>query len=445
MKQNFRGWTTVYSFTFRQSTKGVGFKLVTVLIALLIIGAITVATIVNAKPDTKEAKEASPIKTVYVLDNSGLLPTDYKALNPKLSTDQFKGISYEELTGKSREDAVAAAASSKENIAVIITTTDTGFELEAVIPAKSTITKGQASDLVKQMTTSFETSKLMQSGLSNEQLTTALTPEVTSYSDIGENTDPAVYAIKLITPMLFCLMFYMMIILYGQTVSKSVSTEKTSKLMETLLTSVHPYALISGKILAVTSIALLQFISWIASVFIGLYGADVIAHAIYPQYQSSVMVVLDFLRDNIGNTALSPAAIILTILFFCIGFLFYCVIAGMAGCMVSKPEDTASAQQIFVMPLVISFLVTYLAPMSENDMLTKVIRYIPFTAPLCVPSDMLTGTIGLGEGFLTLALLVAFTLLLIMLSGRIYKGLILYSGEKLSLKTIGNVLRSNTN
>lgn len=444
MKQNFRGWTSVFSFTFKQSTKGFSFKFVTIIIALLIIGGIVAANVIVAKPDEVKTAEASTIKTVYVLDNSGLLPTDFKSNNPELSTEQFNKITYVSVTNQSKEEVIAAAAKdSEQSIALIITSNDQGFEIEAAIPTGSTITKGQAQSLLDEMSTAFDNNKLMQSGLSPELLTLVLMPTVTSYSDIGENNSVIASVIKVVAPMLFSFMLYMMLILYGQTISKSVSSEKTSKLMETLLTSIHPYALIAGKVLAVTSMALLQFVSWILAGFVGLYGGNVIAHALYPDYQNSVITVINFLKDNIGETALSLPAVLLAIIFFCIGFLFYCVIAGLAGCMVSKPEDVASTQQLFVFPIIISWLVVYFAPLSRNDGLMKVARFIPFTSPFSVPSDLITGTIGLGEGIIALAILAVFTFLFTMLSGRLYKGLILYSGQKLSIKTIGGILKSS--
>lgn len=444
MKDNFRGWTSVYSFTFRQSTKGAGFKAVTTLIALLIIGIIVTVNIIVAKPDKKEVAETSPIKTVYILDNSGLQPTDFKAMNPELSTDQFKNIKFENVTEGSREDVIKTAeADSDKSIAVIIAKSDAGYEIEATIPTKSTISKGQAKAVVKCLGAGFETSKLMQSGLSEEQLKAVLTPSVTSYADIGENTSEVAFAIKIIAPMLFSFMLYMMLLIFGQTVSKSVSTEKTSKLMETLLTSVHPYALITGKVLAVTTMAILQFVTWLAAGFVGLYGGDAIAHSMYPEYKSTVITVINFLKDNIGETAMTPPAVILAIIFFCVGFLFYCVMAGLAGCMVSKPEDVASTQALFQFPIIISWLVVYLAPVVGNDTLVSVARYIPFTAPFSVPVDLITGSIGITQGIITLAILSLFTFLFIMLSGRLYKGLILYSGQKVSLKAIGNVLKNN--
>ncbi len=443
MNNNFRGWNAVFGFTFRQATKGLSFKLVTTLISVLIIGAFVILNVIVAKPDGKDTPENSPIKTVFVLDNSGLQPTDFKAYNPELSTERFQNIAFTNVTEGDRIAVIAkAAADSDASIAVIITATQEGYELEAAIPSGSTITKEQAQDVLALMQTSFESSKLMQSGLTMEQLTTVLKPISTSYSDIGESKNMIAYVIRMIAPMVFGLVLYMMLILHGQAVSKSVSTEKTSKLVETLLTSIHPYALITGKVLAVTTMAVMQFVIWIVSGAIGLYGGNLVAKQIYPEYQNSVITIINFLRDNIGETALTIPSIILAIIIFCIGFLFYCVIAGMAGCMVSKPEDTSTAQALLIFPVLISWLISYMAPVMENEAITTAIRYIPFTIPFCIPAELITGTIGYVQGIISLSILAVFSLLIIMLSARIYKGLILYNGEKVSFKLIGNVLRN---
>jgi ABC-type Na+ efflux pump permease subunit len=444
MKQNFRGWINVFNFTFRQATKGVSFRLVTILVTFIIIGACIVVNIIAAKPNDKDTVEISPVKSVYVLDDSGLQPTDFKAVNPQFSEEQFNNIEFITVTGKSREEVIkTAAAASTESIAVVITRNDTGYEIEAVVPDGSSISKGQAQALLGLIQAGFETGKLLQSGLTVDQLTTVMKPVMTSYADIGENTSIIATVIKIVAPMLFGFILYMMLILYGQTISKSVSTEKTSKLMETLLTSIHPYALITGKILAVTSMALLQFVTWILAVVVGLYGGNAAAHAIYPEYQNSVISIINFLKDNIGETAMTLPAVILAIIVFCVGFLFYCIIAGLAGCLVAKPEDVASTQSIFVFPVLISWLFCYLTPITGNESLLTLLRFIPFTTPFSVPVDLITGTIGLAQGLIALVSLSIFSLLVIMLSARIYKGLILYNGQKISLRMIGNVLRAN--
>lgn len=443
MKDKFRGWNTVFSFTFRQATKGPSFRVVTALISLLLIGGIILINILAAKPEEGKEVEPSPIEKVLILDQSGLEPIDFKASNPELSGDRFKAVAFVASTLTDRKEVIRAAATdSTKTIAVFITLGEAGYDIEAVIPDGSVIKKKQVNALLEPMTIAFETHKMRQAGISDDLLGSVSSPVLTSYADIGDDTNEIVFVIKILAPMMFGLMLYIMLLLYGQTVSKSVATEKTSRLMETLLTSIHPYALIAGKVLAVTSMALLQFVGWIVAAVVGLYSGNAIAHAIYPEYQNTVVTVINFVKDNIGETAMTLPAIILAVIFFAVGFLFYLVIAGLAGCMVSKPEDAATTQAVINFPIIISWLVTYLAPIMGKEGILKVARYIPFTSPFCVPANLITGSVGLLEGIITLVVLLLFTFLVILLSGRIYKGLILYNGQKVSLKLVGNILRS---
>lgn len=443
MRNKFRGWTSVYAFTFSQATKGVGFKLVTTLVTLLIIGAFVAVNLVVAKPDKDNKGETSPIANVYVLDNSGLQPTNFKDMLSQLEETKFKHIEFTPITGISSEEVVKTAETkSTESIAVIITKQDSSYELKAIIPKGSNIKEKQAEELLQPMTSSFQSNKLMQAGLSTEQLMGVLKPAVVSYEEVGENTSDITKAIKIAAPMLFSFIMYFMLLLYGQNISKSVSTEKTSKLMEALLTSVHPYAMITGKVLAVTSMALGQFIIWIGGAVVGLYGGNAIAQRIYPGYENAAITIINFVKDNMGQTALTLPAVLLAIVFFCLGFLFYCIIAAVTGSMVSKPEDVASTQALFQMPIIISWLVSYFGPMLKMEGLTIATRYIPFTSPFSVPAELITGVIGITEGLISMALLLILSLLTIILAAKLYKGFVLYNGQKFNFKVIGNMLKA---
>ena len=441
MNNKFKGWRTVFGFTFRQATKGASYKLVTSLVAILIILVFVLINILVAKPD--DDIEPSIIQSVFVLDNSGLEAINLKELNPQFLEERYKNIEFIYLKDKTREEAISQAAEySSRSIAVIISARDAGYDIETVVPNNSAISDEDASELLPLIQTAFESGKLMQSGLSAEQLSILLKPVVPSYEDIGESKNIGADVIKMIAPMLFGLIMYMMLMLYGQSISKSISTEKTSKLMETLLTSIHPYGLITGKVLAMTSIAVLQFLIWIIASVVGLYGGNAVASAIYPEYENSVITIINFLKDNIGESAMTLPAVILAIIIFCVGFLFYCVLAGLAGSMVSKPEEAANTQGVFVFPIVISWLFCYITPLTGNEGTMRILRLIPLTIPFSVPVDLITGVIGIGQGILSLAILLAFSLLVIMLSARLYKGLVLYTGQKLSLKTLGNIIRA---
>jgi len=139
---------------------------------------------------------------------------------------------------------------------------------------------------------------------------------------------------------------------------------------------------------------------------------------------------------------LTLPAVLLAIVFFCLGFLFYCIIAAVTGSMVSKPEDVASTQAVFQMPIIICWLVSYFGPMLKIEGLTIAARYIPFTSPFSVPAELITGVIGIPEGLISLALLLILSLLTIMLAAKLYKGFVLYNGQKLSFKVIGNMLKA---
>ena len=100
---------------------------------------------------------------------------------------------------------------------------------------------------------------------------------------------------------------------------------------------------------------------------------------------------------------------------------------------------------LYVFPIVISWAFSYFAPLAGNEGTLTIIRLIPFTIPFSVPADLITGALGLGQGLLSLGVLLVFSLLVIMLSARLYKGLVLYTGQKLNLKTLGNILRAKSN
>lgn len=436
MKENkFRGWKDVFSFTFFQSVKTRGFQTVTLIMALLLAAGIALVVVITAKPEDKE--KLSTIQDVYVND---IYDTDYAQWMQMLGLTAFEEVSFKPVKGRVEAIQTAERADRLSYVIVEISRQEDSFLIEAVIPENSTVKNSEAAALTDAMSNCLEMDKLFSLGLSTGQLVGITTPIVTDYSKIGEAGSFGVMIVRMIVPMVFGLVLYMMLILYGQNVSREVSIEKTSKLTETLLTSVQPNALILGKVLAVSAAAILQFFLWVFSAVAGLLIGDAIASSMYPEYENVVFDILQFIRDNIGDTAFSPGAVIIAVLTFVIGFLFFNVLAGIAGSLVSKPDDAAQIQSIFQFPIIISFLVSYFSTMLEKEGLLTACRFIPFTIPFCIPTDILTGAIGIVQGIISLAILIVFSLLLVIISGKLYEGLILYSGQKLNLKTVLNVI-----
>lgn len=449
MKERLRGFRAVYDFTFKQTAGTKSFKLTTILVALLLAGGLILINIFSAgsnKPDTGSnggdnavVTEISPVNNVLVIDESGISPLDF---TPFLKENTvFKDIKFENFNGTDIKDAIKDKNVSDRTVILKITKEDSGYVLTGALPEGSLLKKADTTKLLNALSDAFRQIKLSKAGLSADQLNAAVQMVNYTYSDIGKDNGTATIIVKMIAPMIFSFMLYFMLFFYGQTVSKSVSGEKTSKLVETLLVSARPDALIAGKVMAVAVQGVLQFAIWIGALFAGLYGGNAIARMIHPDYTNPVISLIDTIKNNIGQSALSLPAVILAIVFFFVGFLFYSVLAALAGSMVSKPEDAATTQSVLQLPMMISWLICYLVPITGNDSFMPIARYIPFTAPFCVPVDTITGVVSLWESGLMLLVMLIFTVIVVVLSARIFKGLILYNGQKVSLKTIGGILK----
>ena len=446
--KKFSGWKSVFSFNYKQSAGSKSYIAVTTLVAIAIIAVAILISILAAKPedgDEAEALSFCEVETAYVLDMAGIGELNFKEWVPALSEQYYQFLSMEQVSDMTVEELQTMAAREESGLAVgvVIEEVEGNIEVTAVVPSTSeelSLTDGQeVADLVA---IAVEQARFLQSGLSELQYSQINKQVAISVIDAGAAENVVVYLIKVLAPMLFGLLLYSLLMLYGQQINQSVSVEKTSKLVETLLTSLHPYALLTGKVFAIVATALQQFFIWAIALFAGIFAGGVISEHMYPGTESGLSVVVEFLRANIGESAFSPTAAILAFVIFCCGFLFYCVLAGMAGSMVTRPEEAANTTSIFLMPIMISWLVTYFGALLEKESLLNVARNIPFTIPFCVPVDLLTGTIGIVQGVISMVILLAFSMLVIMLSGRIYKGLVLYTGQKVTLKNVIGILKN---
>ena len=444
--KNFKGWKSVFSFNYKQNAGTKSYILVTSVVSVLIIAAAILICILAAKPD-KEENETSycTVEKAYVLDLAGMGELNFEEWIPALSKEYYSKLSIEKVENLSEEKLQEMAAKEENGLAVgvVIKQEENTVLVSAVVPSTSKeLSLSDGKEVADLVAIAVEQARFMQSGLSQLQLSMINKQAAIVVTDAGEDTNGVVYLVKYLAPALFGLVLYFLLLLYGQTINQSVSVEKTSKLVETLLTSLHPYALLTGKVFAIVATAMQQFFIWVAALIVGVVAGGTIAEIMYPQAESGLGVAVEFMRNNIGESAFSPVAVVLALITFGCGFLFYSVLAGMAGSMVSRPEEAANTQSIFTLPIIISWMVCYFGTLMEKESLLVVVRNIPFTIPFCVPADLLTGAIGIGQGILSMIILLVFSVLVIMLSGRIYKGLVLYTGQNVSMKNIIGILKN---
>ena len=265
------------------------------------------------------------------------------------------------------------------------------------------------------------------------------------YGDTDQDDADPMESFKQIVIIIFTflnlMVLYFFVLAYGQGVANSVVTEKSSKLMESMLVAVKPAAIILGKLLAITLTGIIQLFSWIFGLAISFFIGSKIVLSINPD--TDMMIIQGFkMLGNMAEGILSPANCIMALLMIMTGMLLYCALAGAGGAMASKAEDLSSANAIFSLVLVASFLVSiYAGGVMEGDMTDSILDWIPFTSVMITPAKVLMGAIPLWKTLSCFAITVVTAVLVTLIAGKIYKSLVLYKGEPLKLNKLIKMMR----
>jgi len=211
---------------------------------------------------------------------------------------------------------------------------------------------------------------------------------------------------------------YMMLIMYGMATMRSVLEEKTSRVMEVMLSSVTSKELMAGKILGVGAVGLTQIAVWVVFL-IGISG--------------STLVSSPELRENLSI----PLGILIFLpVFFVLGYMLYSSLYAALGAMVNSEQEAQQFQWFVTMPLIIP-IVTMTAVIRQPDSAMSIwMSMVPFFSPILMYVRMVSHTPPLWQIVLSIALLLATTYLVVALCSRIYRVGILMYGKRPTLPEI---------
>lgn len=426
----FTGWQDIFAFTFKQDTKGKYVKnTLTVAVILLAIGA--AISLIMAAVQKKNDEEISPIHTVHIVNESSM---------QVLLTDQFaldRESAYPDVTFVTEEKDVTTLAKEladdPDDIILEITDTETGFLAKVVLPENSEVSEGDANDFLGDFYQVTEISKMISSGISMDKLVYAMSGVNVSSLDAGEDEKSlGEEMVGMMLPMIVCLLLYIMVMIYGLSMGNAASAEKTSKLMEMMLTMTKPYSMILGKIVAMTATSLIQAFIWIGSFAAGFFAGDLVTkQVIYEDYNNVLIEVFHIIAQQDGSKAFSAPAVVLALFAMCVAVLFYFLLAATFGSFATKPEDLGQSMGFYQIAVMLGFFGSYLVPMQETPWLTNLMRFIPFTSAFMLPGDIFVGNVKLWQGGLFVLLLFAFTLALVFVAGKVYMSQIFYRGENM--------------
>lgn len=217
--------------------------------------------------------------------------------------------------------------------------------------------------------------------------------------------------------MVFVIILYMTILLYGITIARGVIEEKSNRVIEILISSLSPFQLMFGKILGIGAVGLTQYIIWgafalsLSSIAASVVGTNVL-------------------------TLFAPETIFFFIIFFILGFLLFGTMYAAIGALCNTEQEMQNFQPIVVIFLVVPMLMAVFIVQNPNSTVATVLSFIPFFTPilmfmrinLITPSALQIGT--------SIALTIITILLMIKLSAKIFRVGILMYGKRPRLAEI---------
>ena len=222
---------------------------------------------------------------------------------------------------------------------------------------------------------------------------------------------------------------YMVITLYGINVMRSVVTEKSSRVVELMVASTKPRAMMAGKILGVGGAGLAQISIWFVIGGIALANRDAILHAFGTSSTGSMLPSL-----SVGDVAVIVA-------FFVLGYLFYSTMYAAIGATVASEQDSQQAQMPITMFLVIGMVSMTAVTGDPRGGTSAVMTQVPFWSPMLMPLRYLLGGASGGEVVLSLGILTASIVVVTRAAAKIYRVGILMYGKRPGLRELVRWLR----
>ena len=216
----------------------------------------------------------------------------------------------------------------------------------------------------------------------------------------------------LVAYVLFFLM-YMVVLLYGMNVARSIIEEKTSRVFEVLLATIQPDELLAGKILGVGAVGLTQVGIW--------------------------MIAFGLLAAQMGATSgvqISPAQVIYFVVYFGLGYALYSAVAASLGAMTNSEQELQQLNMFMMLPLFFSLLMLAPVVTNPNSVVSRIVSQIPFCAPLLMDLRVSISMPQPWEIALSIGLILVTIYAVLWFSSRIYRVGILMYGKKPNLPEI---------
>lgn len=358
-------------------------------------------------------------------------------------------IEFEDMTAIGLEKAKQIVKESGHKGLLYIPDNNGLEDLGSAIQFYSTESPGMVlvSELENTIKNRLEKEKMMQLGIDPqklEQSNVQVNIQMANFS--GEKSSKMINGLKIAIGMAAGYLVMMFIIIYGAMVMRSVIEEKTSRIVEVIISSVKPFELMLGKVIGTAGAGLLQFLIWAAIIgilmFIGswVFGVDTMGASNTAQMEAMAQSEAQFAFGEIAQLPLF-SMFVWFILFFLGGYLLYSSIYAAIGSAVDNETDTQQFMLPVLMPLMIGFYIGFATVINDpHGTVSVIFSMIPFTSPIVMLMRIPFG-VPWWQILISLILLYATFFFVVWVAAKIYRVGILMYGKKASYKELWKWIR----
>ncbi|RED44977.1 ABC transporter permease [Seonamhaeicola aphaedonensis] len=414
--------------------KNKSFIVMTILSPIIMIALIAVVAYLSNLNNEK-------IRVISILDESGLVKNIFKD-SGNVHYDLLEGVSLD-----SAKDIVNETTNYGllhiENIKNIDSVSNHIKFYSKESPSLTLI-----SDLERKLEKAFTNLKIQEAGIDISKIEASkVNINIGQENFSGKQSSKMDSVIKLIFGCAAGYLLFMFIIIYGNMIMRSVIEEKTSRIIEVIISSVKPVQLMLGKIFGTSLAGITQFVIWV--VFGGLLMTIVslvlgisLVDSSMPQQELIEMAsdkgtefYFESFKQALSNMPLINL-IVAFVFFFVVGYLLYSSLYAAIGAAVDNETDTQQFMLPILMPLILAVYIGIFTVIEDpHGTVSTVFSYIPFTSPVVMLMRIPFG-VPIWQQVLSLLILIGTFMLTVWFAAKIYRVGILMYGKKPSYKEL---------
>lgn len=400
---NFKDIFTVAKFTVRDMIGRKSFRISTLIILILIIIGFNVPSFIQnfSNPDDN---------TILFVDRDNIFSGSLNTLS------ENSELGYQAEVSTDSDETIKQQIDNDEiNSAFIIEKTDAEPRIRYIVKNTATISE-PPQQIIDQLNSLYSSMQLSKLGLTESELATL----IPNFDFEIEQTESEVVGGNIgVMMILSCILFFAIYFCAFQ-VSSSITVEKTSKIIETLVTSTSPRSIILGKTIGIGLVGLGQMLLFVVTAILSAYS---------------------FLDSEVLNAMLdlsnfTPYLAVITLVYFILGYFVYALLYAVTGATVSKPEDIQAANTPVVILTMIGFYLAYFTLMNPTGELNIFASLLPISSPFCMPLRVMMGVASSWDVCLSILILLITCIVVAHIAIKIYSNAILNYGNQRGLKNL---------